>query len=119
MPGVSKEAFRRPAAPKVERVPVAELGAEAYVCVRAITPRDWRELRADRGERPELGDFAFISDLVARSLCDESGNLLFADAEGRPDPKALVEDFGLSVGALDALAKAAMKTSGIGVEEKN
>ena len=113
MPAVGKDAFRTPAAPKMDRVPVAELGADAYVCVRAITPKDLRELRTERGESPELGNLAFTYDLLARSLCDDAGARLFADAGD------VAENFGLSVAALNVLAEMALKASGIGTTEKN
>lgn len=115
MPCVSKAAFLKPLRQKTVQFPLPEYGEGSYVVLQALTAPELLDLQAKYGKEPSSDNAGFLYDVLCRSMVDDSGTPLFADAA---ECKAGVA---LSVPAMEALLKAALDVSGIShrSEEKN
>jgi hypothetical protein len=110
MPALTNRDFT-PRTPSITHVPIPECGMDAYACIRPLGAKDLQALRAKHGADVDTENRPQVFDILARSLCDESGALLFADAAACQDA------FDLSLPALEALVRAISKHSGL--TEKN
>ncbi len=113
MPAIGLQAFGKPLAPKIERIPIPECGPDAYACVKALSARDLIELRAAHGSEVASDNITLSYDLLARVICDDAGEPVFADAA------AAQAGIALSFTALNELTEHAMRVGGLSVTEKN
>jgi hypothetical protein len=65
---------------KIITVKAPELGGEVCIRLMSVGDRDSYELKLLEGEGKAIPDFR--SELLARTLCDATGNLLYPGAEG-------------------------------------
>ncbi len=114
MPAVTAASFSAPRKVHVERVDLAQwLEPDDFVWVRRISAKDIKELRQAQGKEPELGNMAFVYDLLHRALCDEDGKGLFTS------PEHVADSFGLPVEAFTHISDEVLRIAGVTTSEKN
>lgn len=79
---LTREQIDRAADAKIITVDCPELGGDGKVCIRlmSVGDRDSYELKLLEAEGKAIPDFR--SELLSRTLCDESGELLYPGQEG-------------------------------------
>ena len=65
---------------KIIKVAVPELGGDVCIRLMSVGDRDSYELKLLEGDGKAIPDFR--SELLARTLCDEKGNLLYPGDDG-------------------------------------
>lgn len=106
---LTREQIERAVDARIITVPCPELGGD--VCLRMMTvgERDSYELALVENDGKPIPDFR--SELLSRTICDESGNLLFPGKDGVASLKKRSAD------AMHKLWHAAMKHNALSEEE--
>ncbi len=113
MPAFGLEQFRNPPSRVVHKVPLPAYGPDAYTCVRELGADDLVALRASYGKEGNTDNLTFVFDVLARTICDDGGALLFTNSA------ACQAGFGLPVKTLQLISEEVMKHAGLTVQEKN
>lgn len=106
MPCITKDQLKQPTALRTERFDLAELGHDAYVMVRSLTARQLLDLQQTY-KGGDTSDLRFALDVLARTLIDDAGALLFAS------PEEVLQHLGISLPTFTALAERALEISGL------
>jgi hypothetical protein len=77
---LTREQIDKAADAKIITVPCPELGGDVCIRLMSVGDRDSYELKLLEAEGKAIPDFR--SELLARTLCDEQGDLLYPGDEG-------------------------------------